>query len=91
MVGLNKMLFIHRNHIFNKPVQETQKQYAYLSDTYRQNDNYTDIYDGKMANCCQKVRDNKTNQRPKQQQNKNKKLNQTKQTNKCMKCVWLGP
>ena len=26
-----------------------------LSVTYRQNDNYKDIYDGKMANCCQKV------------------------------------
>ena len=43
-------------------------QYAYLSVTYGQNDNYTDIYDGEMANCCQKVRGNKTNQRPKQQQ-----------------------
>ena len=40
-----------------------------MSVTYRQNDNHTDIYDGKMANCCQKVRGNKTNQRPKQQQN----------------------
>ena len=33
-----------------------QKQYAYLSVAYRQNDNYTDIYGGKMADCCQKVR-----------------------------------
>ena len=48
-------LFIHRNHKFNKQVQKTQKQYAYLSVTYRQNDNYTDIYDGKMTNCGQKV------------------------------------
>ena len=35
-----------------------QKQYAYLTITYRSNDNYTDIYNGKMANCCQKVRGN---------------------------------
>ena len=42
-------------------VQETQKHYAYLSVTYRQNDNYILIYDGKMANCCQNVRGNKTN------------------------------
>ena len=55
MVGLNKFLFIHRNHIFNKQVQETQEQYAYINVTYRQNDNDTDIYDGKMANCCQNV------------------------------------
>ena len=34
-VGLNKFLFIHRNHKFSKSVQETQKQYAYLSVTYR--------------------------------------------------------
>ena len=43
---------------------------------YGLNDNYTDIYDGKMANCCQKVRGNKTNQRPKQ----NKKQKNTKNT-----------
>ena len=55
LFGLNKILFIHRNHKFNKEVQETQKQYAYLSVTYGQNDNYIDIYDGKMANSCQKV------------------------------------
>ena len=35
-------------------MQETQEQYAYLSVTYRHNDNYTDIYDAEMANCCQK-------------------------------------
>ena len=34
LLGLNKILFIYRNHKFNKPVQETQKQYAYLSVTY---------------------------------------------------------
>ena len=33
--GLNKILFIHRNHKLNKQVQATQKQYAYLSVTYR--------------------------------------------------------
>ena len=33
-VGLNKILFTHRNHKLNKQVQETQKQYAYLSVTY---------------------------------------------------------
>ena len=43
------------------------------------NDNHTDIYDGKMANCCQKVRGNKTKQRPKQQQKQTK--NKNKQTN----------
>ena len=37
--GLNKILFTHRNHKLNKQVQETQKQYAYLSVTYIQNDN----------------------------------------------------
>ena len=31
VVGLNKILFTHRNHKLNKQVQETQKQYAYLS------------------------------------------------------------
>ena len=76
--GLNKILFIHRNRKLNKYVQETQKQYAYLSVTYGQNDNYTDIYDGKMANCCQKVGGNKTNQRPKQRQ-KQKTKSKTKQ------------
>ena len=33
-----------------------------LSVTYGQHDNYTDIYDGKMAICCQKVRGNKIKQ-----------------------------
>ena len=32
--GLNKILFIHHNHKFNKQVHETQKQSAYLSVTY---------------------------------------------------------
>ena len=64
-IGLNKILFTHRNHKLNKQVQETQKQYAYLSVTYIQNDNHTDTYDGKMANYCQNVRGNKTNKRPK--------------------------
>ena len=77
--GLNKILFIHRNRKLNKYVQETQKQYAYLSVTYGQNDNYTDIYDGKMANCCQKVGGNKTNQRPKQRQNRKQNQKQNKQ------------
>ena len=49
-----------------------------------QNDNYTGIYDGKMANCCQKVRGDRTNQRPKQQQKqkqaKQKKTNPKQQT-----------
>ena len=31
--GLNKILFTHRNRKLNKQVQETQKQYAYLSVT----------------------------------------------------------
>ena len=38
VLGLNKILFTHRNHKLNKQVQETQKQYAYLSVTYIQND-----------------------------------------------------
>ena len=74
-VGLNKILFTHRNHKLNKQVQETQKQYAYLSVTYIQNDNHTDTYDGKMANYCQNVRGNKT-----KDQNDNKK--QTNKQNK---------
>ena len=41
-LGLNNILFTHRNHKLNKQVQETQKQYAYLSVTYIQNDNHTD-------------------------------------------------
>ena len=53
LLWFKQNLFIHCNPEFNKQVQETQKQYAYLSATYRQNDNYTDIYDGKMANGCQ--------------------------------------
>ena len=55
-----------------------------LSVTYGQHDNYTDIYDGKMAICCQKVRGNKPNQRPKQRpkqkQNKQNKTNKQKTT-----------
>ena len=72
-------LFIHRNYKFSKSVQETEMQYAYLSVTFRQHDNYTDVYDGKMANCCQKVRGKKANQRA----NNNKTKNKTnKQSNK---------
>ena len=40
--------------------------------TYRQNDNYTHIYDGKMANCCQKGQ---------RQQNKTKTKTTTKTNN----------
>ena len=32
--GLNKMLFMHRNHKLNKQVQPTQKQHAYLGVIY---------------------------------------------------------
>ena len=49
-------MYSYRDHNdpFNKQVQETQKQYAYLSvklliDHYK---NY--IYDGKMVDYCQK-------------------------------------
>ena len=61
-----------------------------MSVTYGQNDNYTDIYDGKMANCCENVRGNKklkksetkTKQKAKAKQ-KNKQTKQTKtKTNK---------
>ena len=48
-------------------------QYAYLSVTFRQHDNYTDVYDGKMANCCQKARGNKKNQRINYNKTKQKK------------------
>ena len=84
-------LFTHRNHKLNKQAQETQKQYAYLSVTYIQNDNsywsvtyiqndnHTDICDGKMANYCQNVRGNKTNKRPKWQQKTNKQTKQKQQ------------
>ena len=47
-----------------------------MNVTYGQNDNYTDIYDGKMANSCQEVRGNKA----KKDQNESKnKQNKTKQ------------
>ena len=45
-------LFVHRNHKLNKQVQETQKQYAYLSVIYRSKEYYIYISDGKMANYC---------------------------------------
>ena len=82
--GWYKIVFIHRNYKFNKSVQETEKQYAYLSVTFRQHDNYTDFYDGKMANCCQKVRGKKANQRANNNKTKTKQTNnrtkkQTKQ------------
>ena len=73
-----QILSIHRDHKFNKQVQETQMQYAYLSVTYRQNNNYTDIYDGKMTNCCQKVRGSKPNQRPKQRKRTKTKKTKTR-------------
>jgi len=69
--GWYKIVFIHRNYKFNKSVQETEKQYAYLSVTFRQHDNYTDVYDGKLANCCQKVRGKKANQRANSNMTKN--------------------
>ena len=47
---------------------------------YGLNDNYTDIYDGKMSNCCQKVRGNKTKQRSKQNKKQNKKITQNTKT-----------
>ena len=40
LVQTKLILFIHRNPKLSKQVQETQKQYAYLSVTYRVNDNY---------------------------------------------------
>ena len=45
-------LFVRRNNKLNKQVQEAQQQYAYLRVTYKRNDNY--IYDGQMADYCQK-------------------------------------
>ena len=51
--------------------------------SWNENDNYTDIFNGKMVNCCQKVRGNKPNQTPKRQQNKKQKQNKrNKQTKK---------
>ena len=47
------------------------------------NDNYTDIYDGKMANCCpKKVRGNKTNQKTKTISKTNKKEKEKKKKKK---------
>ena len=47
--GLNKALFVRRTHKLKKQqVQETQKQYAYLSATHKWE--HSNIYDGKMAN-----------------------------------------
>ena len=70
LVGLNKIVFVHRNHKFNKQVQETQKQYAYLSVNYRWNDNYIHIHDGKMSNYRQKSKaTNQTKSQKTQQQN----------------------
>ena len=80
-IWLKENVFIHRNHKSQQISTGNTKQYAYLSVTYRHNDNYTDIYDGKMANCCQKVRGNKTNQRRKQQQKQINKQKTNKQTN----------
>ena len=80
--GWYKIVFIHRNYKFNKSVQETEKQYAYLSVTFRQHDNYTVFfYDGKMANCCQKVRGKKANQTANNNKTKNKQKT-NKQSNK---------
>ena len=57
-----------------------------MSVTCGQNDNYTDVYDSKMANCCQNVRDNKTNKDQNDNKNKqtNKTRNKTKQNNNKM-------
>ena len=75
-------VFIHRNHKFNKQVQETQKQYAYLSVTYRQNDNYTHIYDGKLWSKSQRQQTKpKTKTTTKtDKQNKNIRKNTTNAT-----------
>ena len=54
-----------------------------MSVTYRQNDNYGDIYDGKMANCCQKVISKKatTKNNDNQDQNNNNKTHTHKNNN----------
>ena len=79
LFGLNKILFTHRNHKLTKQVQETQKQYAYLSVTYIQNDNHTDTYDGKMAKLLSK-RQRQQNKQKTKMTTKNKQTNkQTKQ------------
>ena len=60
-------------------MQETQKPYAYLGATYRQNDNYTDIYDGMMAKLLPK-KPEATKQTKDQRNNKTNTKNKTKQT-----------
>ena len=61
-IGLNKILFTRRNHKLNKQVQETQKQYAYLSVTYIQNDNRWQ----KTKMTTKNKQTNKTKQKQKQ-------------------------
>ena len=77
MFGLNKILFTHRNHKLNKQVQETQKQYPYLSVTYLQNDNHTDLrwQDGKLLSKRQRQQ----NKQKTKITTKNKQTNKTKQ------------
>ena len=54
--GLNKMCsFIVIISSTNK-YRKHKSSMLISSVTYRQNGNYTDIYDVKMANCCQNVR-----------------------------------
>ena len=56
--------------------------------TYRQNDHYIHIYNGRMENCCQKVRGNKTKQRPKQQQKqRNKQIKKQSNNNNNIKTI----
>ena len=71
-LALNKLLFIHRHLKFNKLVQETQKQYAYLSVTYRQNDNYRHLrwQDGKLLSKSQRQQNKDQNQNKQTKQNK---------------------
>ena len=60
-VGLNKVYSFIVIINFKKISTGNTKAVCLFECYCRQNDNYTDIYDGKMANCCQKVRDSKTN------------------------------
>ena len=76
--GLNNILFTHRNHKLNKQLQETQKQYAYLSVTYIQNDTQTPT----MARWQIIVKTSEATKQTKDQNDSKKQTKQNKNNNK---------
>ena len=76
LVGLNKIVFTHRNRKLNKQVQETQKQYAYLSSylyTKWQSHRHLRWQDGKLLSKHQRQQNKqKTKMTTKNKQNKTK-------------------